>query len=79
MTSNISLKGASILTEKELKPQKNIKLKFFFGSKTNSKEMNSKVVYSKPIEDKLGKGYMSGVEFSELIFKDRKDLLNNEH
>lgn len=77
MTNNVSLKGACILTEKKLKPQKNIKLRFFFGSQINPKEMDSTVVYSKPIEDNLGKGYLSGVEFADLIFKDKSELLQN--
>jgi hypothetical protein len=72
------LKGASLLTEKQLKPQKNIKLKFFFGPKVGSKEVDSRIVYSRPVEDNLGKGYINGVEFSDLIFSDGKELLNNE-
>ena len=78
MTNDISLKGASIISEKELEPQKNIEMKIFFGPRVGSKVLNSKVIYSRPIQDKLGKGYVSGVEFSNLIFSDRKDLLDNE-
>ena len=77
MTNNVSLKGACILTEKKLKPQKNIKLKLFFGPQISPKEMNSTVVYSKPVEDKLERGYLSGIEFSDLIFKDKEELLQN--
>lgn len=79
MTNNISLKGACILTEKKLRPQKNIKLKFFLGPKIGIKEVKSRVIYSKPVNVELGKGFLSGVEFAELIFKERKDLSNNDY
>jgi hypothetical protein len=79
VTNNISLKGACILTEKGLKPQGKIKLRLFFGPKVGAKEVNARVVYSKPVEDSLGKGYLNGVEFSELIFNDKKELLENEY
>ncbi|MFC1709192.1 PilZ domain-containing protein [Candidatus Omnitrophota bacterium] len=78
MTSNISLRGACILTENKLEPQKNIRLKLFYGPKIGAKEVVSKVIYSKPVEDKLGKGYVNGVEFSKSIFSDRKELFDNE-
>ena len=79
VTNDISLKGACILTEKRLKPQKRIRLKLYFGSKIGSKEVNARVVYSKPVDESLVKGYLNGVEFSDLIFNDKKELLENEY
>ena len=79
VTNDISLKGACILTEKRLRPQKRIRLKLYFGSRIGSKEVNARVVYSKPVDDSLAKGYLSGVEFSDLIFNDKKELSENEY
>lgn len=79
LTNDISLKGACILTEKRLKPQKRIRLKLYLGPKIGSKDVNARIVYSRPVEDSLGKGYLSGVEFSDLIFNDKKELLENEY
>ncbi len=79
VTNNISLKGACVLTEKKLKPKKNIKLKLFLGPKLGPRETNSRVVYSKPTDGNLGKGYLSGLEFLDIIFKDEKELSDNEY
>jgi hypothetical protein len=79
MTNNISLKGACFFSEKELKPNKIIMLKFYFGPKVGSKQVKSRVVYSMSVKDDLGQGYLNGVEFLDLIFKDDKELKENEY
>ncbi len=79
LTENISLKGARFISENKLQANKKIKLRLYFVPKIGRKEVVCRVVYSDQQEDKFGKYYIYGVEFSKRIFKEIEELLDNEH
>jgi len=63
ITKNICLKGTCFFSDNKLRKDKVVSLKIFYHSGIPSRNIKAKVIYSLPVSDKFGKGYLNGVEF----------------
>jgi c-di-GMP-binding flagellar brake protein YcgR len=63
VTKDVSLGGVAFFTEKKLPVGKVIKLKLFYDGKSPAKVIKARVVWCREFNDKISKGYMSGVTF----------------
>ncbi len=63
VTKDVSLGGVCFFSDRKIKLGKIIKIRLFYDPKAPAKIVNGKVVWSRPYDDKITKGFLNGLTF----------------